>query len=106
VDGEPDPGRGATGGAGDERRRLVQSEGAPRRQDGGEQAGGVPGSAAEVDRQVEGPAGEPLQERPAGRLEQVGQQAEPPRRRCGVAEGVAANGVLLPAQASVSNARS
>jgi hypothetical protein len=89
VDGEGDPGWGPGGGQGDERRRLVEAEGAPRSQDRGQQAGGVPGAAAEVDGQVERPAGEPLQERLGGGREQVGEQVEPARRGRGVAEGVA-----------------
>jgi hypothetical protein len=92
VDGEGDPGRGCGRRPGDERGRLVEAEGAPWPQDRGQQAGGVAGAAAEVDGQAERPAGEPLQEGAGGRLEQVGEQPQPPCRGRGVAEGVAAHG--------------
>jgi hypothetical protein len=46
----------------------------------------VPGAAAQVDGQLEPAIGEAGQERAAGRLEQVGQQAEAPSGQRGVAE--------------------
>jgi hypothetical protein len=92
VDGELDPRWRVRGGQGDERRRLVEAEDAARRQGRGQQAGGVPGAAAQVDGQAGPAAGEAGQERAAGRLEEVGQHAEAPRRRRGVAEGIAAHG--------------
>jgi hypothetical protein len=77
-----------------------------RRQGRGQQAGGVAGAAAQVDGQAELAAGEVGQERVASRREEVGQQAEAPRRRRGVAEGVAAHGVTSCGHARVSTTRS
>jgi hypothetical protein len=83
VDGEGHPRRRVRGGQGDERRRLVEAEGASRTQDRGQQAGGVAGAAA---RSTARPGWRPAKRARNGWLAGAKRSASRPRRRAAGAE--------------------